>query len=1009
MRAFGPFAGEQVLDFTVLGSSACFLIHGPTGAGKTSILDAICFALYGDASGGERDPKRLRSDHAEPALATEVVFDFSLGADAYRVSRSPEQERPKLRGTGTTTQQPKAALWRLAPGAGAAAEGEVLASQPMKVNAEVERLLGFRRDQFTQVVMLPQGKFRELLQADSRGREDILEILFQTEVYRRVEEMLKERAKAANSALEDLEKERAHILADAGVASEGELEPLRASHEAERDRIAAELEASRAAKAVADAALQAARERATQVQERLNAEAALASLEQRAPELDAASARVERARRTLPVAETDQAAVTRRAESVDAQRALSASEAGLAAAADVRSCATVALEQELRREAERQHLGSQIARLGELRKTVVSLAAAQAGAKQRSDACAARRAALGDLAAARTAAVDAAETARLALDSASHLAGEREARELAVQAAQRAVGQALTVEKARKDMADANRRLEDATSARVQASRDVQQAAVRVEKIEAGWVAGQAGLLARGLKDEEPCPVCGSLEHPRPAISTREIPERGDVEAARAALDAAQRAQVTAVASEASAQAGIKGLEATIASLAHEGGETAKSLKKVLKRAKGDARESEEAASSVEALIAFLAARRQDLAAHVKSLESATDELQLLERESATEAGRVAELERAVPQNLRMPEAVDAALAAGQADLVALMAALDRARQASDEAARAHAAAEQAVAAAGDRLAVASSKEADARTRFLQGLADAGFASEDDYRSARLDAPAIDALVRDVDRFRREMAAASDRASRARQASPSIDAPDLTPLESLVRDLVADTETRIRALGEIAERLRRVTRIEDAIESLATRLARATAEFGCVTQVSNVVNGQNAHGITLQRYVLGALLDEVLLAASERLRRMTRGRYDLERERTRGDARRAGGLDLVVLDAFTGTSRPVNTLSGGEGFMASLSLALGLSDVVQAYAAGIRLETIFVDEGFGSLDDEALDLALQTLMQLREGGRLVGIISHVAELRSRIDARLEVMPAEKGSTARFVM
>ena len=171
-------------------------------------------------------------------MATEVVFDFSLGADAYRVSRGPEQERPKARGTGMTTQQPKASLWRRTNSA-PADEGELLASQPNKVNAEVERLLGFRRDQFAQVVMLPQGKFRELLQADSRGREEILQILFQTEVYRRIEEMLKERARAARAALEEIEKERGHVLADAGVASEDELEPLRETHVAERNRVAA--------------------------------------------------------------------------------------------------------------------------------------------------------------------------------------------------------------------------------------------------------------------------------------------------------------------------------------------------------------------------------------------------------------------------------------------------------------------------------------------------------------------------------------------------------------------------------------------------------------------------------------------------------------------------------------------------------------------------------------------------------------------------------------------------
>ena len=258
MRAFGPYAGEQELDFTVLGAAACFLIHGPTGAGKTSILDAICFALYGEASGGERDPRRLRSDHAEPGTLTEVEFDFSLGDQVYRVTRSPEQERPKARGTGTTTQPPKAHLWRRT-GAGPEEEGEVLATQPRRVDEEVERLLGFKSDQFTRVVMLPQGKFRKLLEADSRGREEILETLFQTEVYSRIEEALKERAREAKQALEAVESDRRHHLGEAGVASEEALGPLRDEREAERARIAAELKELRAAREAAGAELTAAR------------------------------------------------------------------------------------------------------------------------------------------------------------------------------------------------------------------------------------------------------------------------------------------------------------------------------------------------------------------------------------------------------------------------------------------------------------------------------------------------------------------------------------------------------------------------------------------------------------------------------------------------------------------------------------------------------------------------------------------------------------------------------
>jgi len=194
----------------------------------------------------------------------------------------------------------------------------------------------------------------------------------------------------------------------------------------------------------------------------------------------------------------------------------------------------------------------------------------------------------------------------------------------------------------------------------------------------------------------------------------------------------------------------------------------------------------------------------------------------------------------------------------------------------------------------------------------------------------------------------------------------------------------------------------------DQLERTAKEISLLESRYAVVGRISEVANGRNAQGITFQRFVLVALLDDVLAAASHRLQVMSKGRFELIRARERLDQRTAGGLDLMVFDAYTGTSRPVNTLSGGESFIASLSLALGLSDVVQAYAGGIKLETIFVDEGFGSLDPESLDLAFRALIDLQKGGRLVGIISHVPELKERVDVRLEIAPSNRGSKVKFI-
>ena len=1010
MRAFGPYAGEQNLDFTVLGPATCFLIHGPTGAGKTSILDAICFALYGEASGGERDPRRLRSDHAEPGTLTEVVFDFSLGAESYRVSRSPEQERPKARGAGTTTQQPKATLWRRT-GAAPDEEGEVLATQASRVTAEIERLLGFKSDQFTGVVMLPQGKFRKLLEADSKGREDILETLFQTELYSRIEEALKERARQAKQALEGAELEHSHLLADAGVASDANLEPLRAERLAECVRIAGELEALRTARTAADAELTAARARVTLVEERLAAERQAADLERQAPEFQSKMARVERARAALPIAEADRVAQQRKQESLDAARVKSHREKTLADAVAAQASTRDALAMEEARGPERQAAASAIASLSTLTAAVTSLEGARAKAADLARRIRATQELLDRETKARARLESELELLRASREQAALLVAQHDARARIVQSVRRALGQASDVEQARKDLAKAEAGVKSAGTVRRAAEKAVSSAEAALKKVQADWVAGQAGLLARSLADDQPCPVCGSLDHPKPARGKRRPIELGEVEAAQSLLKVAQDALADARAGESSARAKVQGLQKTISALtgSDAGAGDTKGLRKSLKAAEADARASEVAVEQARVLGEKLATMRQSLAEKQELLRAASDEVQSLQRSEAAEAARIKELELQVPEELRPPGAVETAIEAARRRRDLLDVALTEARAKADEASRTHAASVEALAAATSHATRAEEHAAGAVESLAAGIAAAGFDSEEAYRGSRLEPPAISVLAAEVERFKTALGAAKERTARAAKASPSMDVPDVAALDAHVQALDADVEKKNQEQGEATERLRRLVAIIDALAALAVRRQRAQAEFGCVAHVSEIVNGQNPHGITLHRYVLGALLDEVLVAASQRLRSMTSGRFDLEREREREDARRAAGLDLVALDSYTGTSRPVNTLSGGEGFMASLALALGLADVVQSYAAGIRLETIFVDEGFGTLDEEAMDKALETLMKLGEGGRLVGIISHVPELRGRIDARLEVRPTDKGSEARFVM
>jgi exonuclease SbcC len=802
-----------------------------------------------------------------------------------------------------------------------------------------------------------------------------------------------------------------HHLEDAGVASEAELEPLEEERVADCARIAGELMVLRTARAAADAELTTARARASLVEERLDAERRVADLEVQVPAFEQKAARVERARAALPIVEADRVAAIRKQESLGARQTKTDCQKVLATAVEAQASSRDVLKKEDARGPERDKAAADIAFLDKLSGVVASLADARSMAANGTAKVRARQGLLDREAKARAQLEEQLEHVRAAWDAANLLAGQRKSRAKVVESVRRALDQAVDVERARKDLSKGKVAIEAAEATRRAAEKAVTRAEDARRKVQAEWVAGQAGLLARELVEDEPCPVCGSMEHPRPARSKRRLTEQDEVEAAQSALKDAQEALAAATSRESSARTKVQGLRKTIAALTRgdAGAGDTKGLKKSLKAAEADAGASEAAIEQVRVVGEQLGMMREELAAKQDLLKAGAEELLALQRSEAGEAARIAELEGQVPEALRGPGAVAAAIEAARRQLGRLNMALADAREKAERASRDHAAAVEALAAATKHANEASERADRANQDLADRIASAGFASEEAYLDARLAPPAISALAGEVERFTTARGAARDRAARAVQASPSTDVPDVAALDASVQELDASVEQKNHQQGEATERLRRLMALVDALKALVARHERALADFHCVVRVSDIVNGQNAHGITLHRYVLGALLDDVLVAASQRLRTMTNGRFDLERERVREDARRAAGLDLVVLDGYTGTSRPVNTLSGGEGFMASLALALGLADVVQSYAAGIRLETIFVDEGFGSLDEEALDKALETLMKLGEGGRLVGIISHVPELRGRIDARLEVMPTEKGSSASFVM
>ncbi len=866
MQAFGPYADVQTLDFADLRGAGFFLITGPTGSGKTTVLDAMSFALYGDTSGGPeheggRTGAAMRSDHADPGTLTLVRFDFSIGGDLYRVERIPEQERPSRRSSGTTTQKQEATLWALRAGPGAPdVDGAPLATGWTKVSAKAEDVLGFRGEQFRQVVMLPQGRFQQLLEADSAQREQILRALFDTGHYAAIELALKDEAASLRRAAEKVVTRRDEILRQAGTESADDLSERCArlsveAGDAARHALVAESEREAAQKALGEGLDAAARLRERDAARALLDELAEqeSTIEERRTELDAA-------RRAATVADVArQAAETEEAAS-DARLAAEAATAAAERAAATRAAAVAALDVEVSRTEAREHASAEVTRFE----------AFVAGA--------------GALAEARV-----------------------------------AVSEATAVVVAR-------RRDAQAADAAWAAARD------QLAGLDARWRDAQAGLLASRLADGSPCPVCGSPEHPAPAALPGAAPSGDEVDAARTMFEAAAATRDSAAAAAAPAVAALARAEALAGA-----------------RAEG------------------------------------------------------------LPDDLRDSKALAAALTAAKRHSTELREAHERAQAAERDAEIAVSRREAERAAAAATLVAALETSATAATRFGERLAAAGFATGADLQGARRDPKVVEQLAGLVEEHERATIKAGERLRLAEKAATGLLPPDVPALEAAAATATAaarnarDAAAALQASAEVAEsQLAR-------LGQLADEAAVLEEQYAVTGRLADVANRRNPLGLSFQSYVLGAFLDDVLVAASERLREMTKSRYSLERTEQRSGRKQAAGLGLLAYDAWTGVSRAVTTLSGGEKFMAALALALGLAEVVQAHAGGIRLETVFVDEGFGSLDDESLDLAVGSLMRLNEGGRLVGIISHVSELRERIDARLDVTAGKRGSSACFVV
>ncbi|MEO3977468.1 SMC family ATPase [Streptomyces sp. CAU 1734] len=1023
VTAFGPFGAAQEIDFDTLAADGIFLLHGPTGAGKTSVLDAVCFALYGAVPGARQSPgASLRSDHAEPGTVTEVLLELTVAGRRLEIRRQPAQPRPKKRGTGFINERANSWLREYDPAAGG---WRALSKSHQEIGEEIAQLIGMSRDQFCQVVLLPQGDFARFLRADAEARGKLLGRLFDTRSFAAVEECLAEwrrkaegrvRAgdeqllaglhrmdEAAGPAGADLPPPR-HAPGEPGLAS-GVLEwaaVARSRARELRDIAESALSAAESRQFAARTALDGVRERERLQSRYADARRRYDETEPRRAGTEELVARLERARKADRVSP----ALRLRDEAAEEHRTATAGHERVRAGLP-RDLLDAGAEQltELARRARQDLGGLDAARRAERRGAEITRERAELDRQARADDDILR-------------------------DAAGWLAGwddlRREHRERVTEtrdAATLAEQLAGRVEPARRRLRAARER--DGLLARRAGTRErLVEAAGRSLAARESWLdlkerrlLGMAAELAASLTPGTPCAVCGSAEHPAPAPVTGGRVTPAEEESAYqeyTALDTARAAAESelAVAEEALATARAEARD-TGSGSSGSGSSGSGSSGSGGAGGGGDGADDPADPSVTELTEALERLEREHREARLlaSGAHAAREALDRAEREHGERTDARHQVEQRAAARTSLQEALDAEQSSLLAELAALHGSAGPgtrtatvAERAAELELRLRLLEEAAEAVRTAELTAQRLKEAD--DRLADAAFRAGFDTPEAAAGARLGDGEQSGLQRRIDAWRTESATvaellAEDDARAAAALPPADTASARAAHDTAERTLRAALSARDAA----RDRCTALARLSERAAAEVRELGPRRAEYTRIARLAALTAGTSADNerrMRLESYVLAARLEQVAAAATVRLQRMSSGRYTLVHSDARAGGKRAG-LGLHVVDSWTGSERDTSTLSGGETFFASLALALGLADVVTEEAGGVRLDTLFIDEGFGSLDEQTLDEVLDVLDSLRERDRSVGIVSHVADLRRRIPTRLEVVKARHGS------
>lgn len=1026
LSAFGPYAGETTLDFSELGAERLFVITGPTGSGKTTVFEAILYALYGKLSKKGMDPASLRCDFLKPDddRITFVDFTFEISGKRFHIHRQPKQSVAKKRGSGRRELGQEALLECVGH------EDFLPLTKIGEVDRKIVDLVGLDEEQFKKIVMLPQGAFQEFLVSSTKDKIELLRQIFDTSLYDLALSRIKSRVSDVTGAYAELKADyrskTALLQFEASIAFGeqpsqdvlAQMEALAKADEARQESLQQTVDDANAVYLAALEALNREAQHNADVRKWQQAEAELTALRARQPEIAVLGRRVCAADQARSLADKETRAAEERRLLHQQEETLAFARQQAQKAAQQLNAAAQHLAQAEQQKQRADLAHDTLPELTTKRDKMNEYVADRAALQQAAQALASAERELATLAQDEQRAEAALQTAEAAQEKKQRLQQDQAQQDTAIVKLDALLAEERRQYQLLKRFIDLRQERPELAAAQEKAAAQLAAAEKRLAEARAANRQQLAAMLAQELEDGAPCPVCGAVHHPAPAV----VSGAQDDEAACAKV----RDQAQGVA--ANAGAALVQQDKRIAEAWAELQETipqltqpeavphyAKQLQESGTAHNHQRKEAQAALQQIRNQLAGLAAVEKELEAQKAALNTLREQrTRFVAEQSRWQTTHDSKAEAVAAKEKQFGFTADAEPAALTREIDAISARHQAAKQALETAQRAHEQAQLAQVRAASAQAQAEARleelrhSADDHARVFAQARNAIFATEADYLSAKADIPRAALLQQEIDAFSEALTRATtlheDLAQRLQddRTLHDLEAGEARRKEAeqrlnAAKDVLAAHKTRCASNRALIAQIAQLLEVFKEME----------ARYALLGKLRDVLDGKNHFNMRLETFAQAYYFEQMLIGANVRLARMTHGRYSFRRKEMVSDARRQAGLDLDVMDQYTGRARDVSTLSGGESFKASLSLALGLADVVTSESGGVELSTIFIDEGFGTLDEESLDDTVETLISLQDSGRLVGVISHVAELKERIPAHLVVESGSGGSQALF--